>query len=793
MTPIDEDPRPRLLVLGASRLQSPALVKGRELGYRVGVVDRDPDAVGIALADDFFEISTTDVDAIVEAARGYRPAGVLTLGTDMPMRGVAGVADALGLVGPSPEATRAATDKGEMAEAFAHGGVPAPRFAVVASADELAGATSGWDLPYILKPVDNAGSRGVVLVETSQAAAEAFRYSHAASRSGRVIAQEYLRGREVSVEGFLLGDELHVVTITDKLTSAAPHFVEMGHSQPSSLPDSDQAAIRALTAAAARALGVTDCAVHAEIMLTLAGPRMIEFGARLGGDFITTDLVPLSTGVDMVTALIDLSCGHRPDLTPTRSAASAIRFLTASDPGPDVDAAVETARHLEGVADVHVLQGGCASAVHSSADRAGQVIAVGDTPDAAIATCETVLGLIRGEKPRSILVLGAGRGQVGLIRAAKQIGARVLVASLPSTTAPGIPLADAVLHVDITDVEGIERIAREEGVDAIATSCADTGLPALGRACDALGLPGLSEQAALICADKKLMKEAFAEGGVRSAQYATVRDLDGLNAALERLSLPVIIKATDLQGSKGIVIIRDADELESGFRHVMEETTRDEVIVEEFIEGVEFGAQALVHEGRILFTLLHNDDVHLAKTAVPVLHSVPIDRDEAFRQRAEAEIARAIRATGLDNCAVNVDLIARGDEVFIIELTGRVGANGLPEMVSRHFGIDYYETLARLALGESPVGPWDEPGQRPAVVVRMVIEPNLRGVVRGIDVNRDAVPEAEYLFFRRPGDEIDGFEHSGDCVGQITVAADTLPAANELALRARQAITIDLE
>lgn len=793
MSAFVDDPRPRLLVLGASRLQSPALVKGREMGYRVGVVDRDPDAVGIALADDFFEISTTDVEGIVEVARSYQPRGVLTLGTDMPMRGVAGVAEALGLAGPSADATRAATDKGEMAAAFERGGVPAPRFAVVTSADELAGATSGWELPYVLKPVDNAGSRGVVLVESHEDAAESFRYSQEASRSGRVIAQEYLRGREVSVEGFLLGDELHVVTITDKLTSAAPHFVEMGHSQPSSLPESDQAAIRILTGQAARALGVTDCAVHAEIMLTLDGPRMIEFGARLGGDFITTDLVPLSTGVDMVKALIDLSCGQRPDLTPTRSAASAIRFLTGSDLGGDVDAAVETARHMEGVADVHVLQGGGTSTVHSSADRAGQVIAVGDTPDEATATCESVLGLIRGGKPRSILVLGAGRGQVGLIRAAKRIGARTLVASLPSTTAPGIPLADAVLHVDITDVEGIERVAREHGVDAIATSCADTGLPALGRACDALGLPGLSERAALICADKKLMKEAFAKGGVRSARYATVSDLDGLHAALQGLSMPVIIKATDLQGSKGIVIVRDERELEGGFRHVMAETARDEVIVEEFIEGVEFGAQALVHEGRILFTLLHNDDVHLAKTAVPVLHSVPIDRDEAFRARAEAEVAKAIRATGLDNCAVNVDLIARDDEVFIIELTGRVGANGLPEMVSRHFGIDYYETVAQLALGEAPVGPWDEPGERPAVVVRMVIAPELSGVVKAIDVDHDEVPEAEYLFFRRPGDELDGFQHSGDCIGQITVAADSLGAANDLALRARQAITIDLE
>lgn len=393
-----------------------------------------------------------------------------------------------------------------------------------------------------------------------------------------------------------------------------------------------------------------------------------------------------------------------------------------------------------------------------------------------------------------ILVLGAGRGQVGLIRAAKSLGWQTLVASLPSDTAPGLPVADTIVYVDIVDVDGVEKAAREHGIQAIATSCADTAVPALGRVCDVMDLPGLTEQAALICADKKLMKAAFVEGGVRSAQYTTVRDFAGLRAAVETLHLPVIIKATDLQGSKGIVIIRDEAQLEDGFAHVMGETAREEIIVEEFIEGDEFGAQALVHDGRVLFTLLHNDGVFMAKTAVPILHSVPIDRDQAFQDRAEEQIIKAIRATGLNNCAVNVDLIARGEEVFIIELTGRVGANGLAEMVSEHFNVNYFETIARLAGGELPQGTWnDDAAARPAVVVQMLIAPEMHGVVRSIEVDQSVVPEAGYLVFRRAGDTIDGFEHSGDCIGQVTVAADSLQLATSRADLAGRALTINLE
>lgn len=377
-----------------------------------------------------------------------------------------------------------------------------------------------------------------------------------------------------------------------------------------------------------------------------------------------------------------------------------------------------------------------------------------------------------------LLVLGAGRGQVGLIKAAKNLGIETFVASLPSDTAPGLRFADHVVTVDIADVDGVERAARAHGITAVATSCADTGVPALGRVCDALGLPGLNQAAADICGDKNLMKAAFEAAGVRTAAYRTISDREELGNAVSELGFPLIIKATDLQGSLGIVIVRDETEALAGFEFAMEATSRDHVIVEQFIEGDEFGAQALVYRGEVVYVLPHGDEVFMAKTAVPVGHSVPLDRDEAFLDRAVVETEKAIRAIGLDNCAVNVDLIARGDEIFVIELTGRAGANGLPEMVSGHFGIDYYETVALLALGQDPTGPWRaNESERPAVAVRMVAAADKFGVIDSISVDETVVPDAQYLLFRGAGDTVNGFTNSGDCVGQVTVSAPTLSEA----------------
>lgn len=384
-----------------------------------------------------------------------------------------------------------------------------------------------------------------------------------------------------------------------------------------------------------------------------------------------------------------------------------------------------------------------------------------------------------------LMILGAGRGQLGLIKAARNLGVTTVVASLPSDTAPGLAHADETVWADITDPDAILRGARDSGITAIATSCADSGVPALGAVCDALGLPGLSRRSADICADKTLMKEAFNAYGVLTAQHRIVSSHDQLGDALDQLRLPVIIKAPDLQGSKGIVVVRDRARAGAALEEVLAQTSRDDVVVEEFIEGLEFGAQAMVIDGEVVFVLLHDDDVFQAATAVPVEHAVPSTLTPHAQEIAKEQVRRAIAATGLDNCAVNVDLILRGDEVFMIELTGRVGANGLPEMLSAHFGADYYAAVARLALGQ-PVGIDFDHVEAEHVIVRMLGEPDLKGTIEAVTVNAEAAPDADIWMFRSPGDTLNGFTHSGDCVGQVTVTGDS---AQEARARLAQAMT----
>ena len=111
------------MIIGASILQLPAIRRAKELGFYVGVADYNPNAVGIPEADEYFNVSTIDVDGVVKAAEEFKPDGIMTLATDMPMRAVAKACEVCGLPGISYDTAVKATDKGEMIKAFEAAGV----------------------------------------------------------------------------------------------------------------------------------------------------------------------------------------------------------------------------------------------------------------------------------------------------------------------------------------------------------------------------------------------------------------------------------------------------------------------------------------------------------------------------------------------------------------------------------------------------------------------------------------------------------------------------------------------
>lgn len=385
----------KLLIVGAGILQLPGILKAKEMGLYVGVLDYNPDAVGIQYADEYFNASTMDEDAVLKVAEEFSPDGIMTLATDMPMRGVAKAAEKLKLPGISYSTALKATDKYEMIKAFKLHNVPSPWFYAVDSKTELDSLKSYLDYPCIMKPTDNAGSHGVVKAYSFDDLLESFEYSFSNSRQGKVIIEECLLGNEVSVEVMVINGVSHVLQITDKLTTGAPNFVEMGHSQPTRQTDTD--AIKEVASMACEAVGIDNGPAHVEMMVTENGPVMIELGARMGGDNITTALVPLSTGIDMVKSTIDVALGNTPAINAMFSCGSAIRYFEAPCGTIRGYSGVEEAKQLAGVKQIVFTKevGEESLPIHCSNDRIGFVIAQADSAEKAVSVCEEAMRLIK--------------------------------------------------------------------------------------------------------------------------------------------------------------------------------------------------------------------------------------------------------------------------------------------------------------------------------------------------------------------------------------------------------------
>ena len=375
---------------------------------------------------------------------------------------------------------------------------------------------------------------------------------------------------------------------------------------------------------------------------------------------------------------------------------------------------------------------------------------------------------------KKIMILGAGRGQVGLYKQSKEMGLHSIAVTIPGDY-PALEFADEVAYVDIRDKEAVLNVAREKEIDGIVTSCMDIALATVGFVCDNLNLQGISYEAAKTSTDKFLMKKAFMEKDVRTAKYVRVdKGADPLPLVAD-FDYPIIVKPVDLAGSRGINIVNSEDGLQQAVDDTMATTAADYCIIEEFLIGTEFSATAFVENGKVVFTLPTGDVRYGDKGEVPGGHYLPYEASEEAGKDFERQISAGIMALGLDNCAVNADVMLVGDDVYILEMTGRMGANCMPELSSIYLGSDMYGMIIKNAIGEDICLDADNIPCRPCYA-RMIASENA-GILEEV-----ILPKMEgctYSLFKNPGDKVNAFSCTDDYIGQAIAEAETLGKAKE--------------
>ena len=322
----------RLVIIGANDFQNQLILKAKSLGYETHVFAWEDGAVGKDTADYFYPISITEKEEIAEKCREIEPCGVCSIGSDLASITVNYVAETLNLPCNQTKYTSIQTNKYKMREALQNSGIPCPKFAIADDSFDI-GMISDFSYPIIVKPTDRSGSRSITKLESANGLEQAIKEARGVSFEKKAIIEEFLEGDEYSMETISYKGNHHYLATTKKFTTGAPHFIETGHIEPSGLSDEVLETAVEVVLKALDALHIENCASHSEFKVDKHGNiRIIEIGARMGGDCIGSDLVYLSTGNDFMKMVIDVACGNEPKvLENPKNTKAEIRFLFSED------------------------------------------------------------------------------------------------------------------------------------------------------------------------------------------------------------------------------------------------------------------------------------------------------------------------------------------------------------------------------------------------------------------------------------------------------------------------------
>lgn len=391
----------RLLVLAAGILQVPVIKKAKEIGYYVIAADGDSNAVGLQFADKAICANITDEEVMLEIAREQHIDGVIHPCSEVSMNVMGRINDELGLAGITKVQAIRATNKHLMRNAFEKGNAPSPMSILTKSAEDAwIHLQNDLSTNGILKPSRNSGSRGIAKVSRNmdkEDFVKAYNIALNESRDKSVLIEQFIDGPEFSIEIIVWNSEVNVLTVTDKKTTGAPHFVELGHNQPSCYSKEDVETLKTAAVAGVKALGVNNCACHAEAKLMDGKAYLMEIGARLGGDFISTELTHLSTGIDMVAAAIDVALGMEPDLSIKEEPKGVCIRYFCPKAGKLVSVTNTEVLNDPRVykKEIYVRKGDIIPEITSSLSRSGHVIVIEKTPQEAVKLAEKLINEVK--------------------------------------------------------------------------------------------------------------------------------------------------------------------------------------------------------------------------------------------------------------------------------------------------------------------------------------------------------------------------------------------------------------
>lgn len=368
-----------VLAFGVGELQLSIINRANGKGLFTVGVDPCEDAYAKDACQAFEVVGGQDFEATLSVAKKYDVSAVVTAATDKPLVMMARIAKELNLPFYSVETAQWSTDKYQMKQRFIEGGVPCAQGRLIHNAAEA----KDLFFPVICKPRDNSGSRGVKLCRDVNELQECIDEALDNSKLDTVLVEEFIEGREFSIESLHYDGKSEVIQFTEKRTTEFPYNVELGHKQPANLTDDERQQIRDIISKIAVCMNFENCPSHTELKVNERGVFVIETSPRLGGDYITSMLTPLSTGINLEDQLLHIALGEKVDTVTGRvDKASAVCFFSL--PEGEVTAINPRINEIASWPNIHSFElklhvGDKVNQITSSLNRYGQFVVTGNS------------------------------------------------------------------------------------------------------------------------------------------------------------------------------------------------------------------------------------------------------------------------------------------------------------------------------------------------------------------------------------------------------------------------------
>lgn len=377
-----------LLMLGGGFLQCFVIKKAKELGYRVLVLDADPNAIGFKLADDYAVINIVDENACLKYALEHNVDGVLTAATDFSVLTMSRIVQEMQLPGINYEAAKRIKNKAAVRKCLFDAKADDTGYSFeIDTLDQISNILPHVKFPVMMKPCDGSGSRGASRVDRAEDFQKACEFAMCGSITRRAVAEPFVEGKEYGVESFVDQGEIHILGIMQKDMTLPPYYAELGHAIPSGLSGEMEMKIRDCVRKALVALEVNHGSVNMDLLIGDNGDvHIVDVGARMGGNLIGSHIIPIGTGIAYMENMIRAAVGDSTEFCPMTAPRPVATKLLALTPGrvkalPDFET---ISRQYDVTIEHHLHVGDVINEYHTNLDGCGYVVAAGTDVDEAM-------------------------------------------------------------------------------------------------------------------------------------------------------------------------------------------------------------------------------------------------------------------------------------------------------------------------------------------------------------------------------------------------------------------------